>query len=113
MRSLVIARRGFLAQNTFAAQETFNGPEHADWWLCDPVSGAPLDCNTTCGFCQNATLPAGHGACFGWTQGFPGKLYDWRIPAVRSYWTNEVIAPYGERLHPICLFSSGAGELVS
>ena len=31
---------------------------------------------------------------FGWTQGFPGRLYDWRIPAVRSYWTDKVIAPY-------------------
>ena len=30
----------------------------------------------------------------GYSQGAPGRLYDWRIKAVRDYWTNEVIAPY-------------------
>lgn len=79
---------GFLAQNSFKAQETFNQPEHADWWLRDPISNAPLDCNQTTSD-PNGLAP-GHGTCFGWSQGFPGKLYDWRIPAVRSYWTNQV-----------------------
>ena len=85
---------GFLAQNSFKAQAEFSDPEHEAWWLRDPVSGAPLGCNSSCGFCVNHTFAPGQGACFGWTQGFPGKLYDWRIPAVRSYWTHQVIAPY-------------------
>jgi hypothetical protein len=83
---------GFLAQNSFKAQEAFNQPEHAAWWLCDPVSGAPLDCCTAT--TQKPPFGPGQGSCCGWSQGFPGKLYDWRIPAVRSYWTNSVIAPY-------------------
>ena len=81
---------GFLAQNSFKAQAAFNQPQHANWWLRDPVSGEPLDCNET------SDTSGGHGTCFGWTQGFPGKLYDWRIPAVRSYWIEQVIAPYVE-----------------
>ena len=37
---------------------------------------------------------ADRAACYGYSQGAPGKLYDWRNPAVRDYWTEKVIAPY-------------------
>ena len=86
---------GFLAQNTFAAQAAFSTPAHADMWLRDPVSGKPLDCNSSTGASDPlGPWPPGHGNCFGWTQGFPGRLYDWRVPAARAYWTEKVIAPY-------------------
>lgn len=76
---------GFMAQNWFQQQAAFDQANMSDWWLKDPVSGVPIDCNATA---------QDRAACYGYSQGAPGKLYDWRIPAVRDYWTEKVIAPY-------------------
>ena len=73
-----------MAQTWFAAQAAFNQPEHEAWWLRDPVTGTAIDCNGT----------SGGSNCWGYAQGAPGRLYDWRIPAVRDYFTQKVIAPY-------------------
>jgi hypothetical protein len=51
--------------------------------MATTVSGAAIDCN-------NTKL----NVCYGYSQGAPGKLYDWRISDVRDYFTNQVIAPY-------------------
>eukprot|EP01052_Picozoa_sp_SAG31_P010488 SAG31_NODE_575_length_13961_cov_41.577550_10_plen_421_part_00 len=76
-----------MAQTWFAAQATFDQPAHEGWWLKDPATGRPIDCNSS--------SPAAHGnVCMGYSQGAPGRLYDWRIPSVRDYFTREVIAPY-------------------
>ena len=75
---------GFMAQTWFAAQAAFNQPEHEAWWLRDPVTGTAIDCNGT----------NGGSNCWGYAQGAPGRLYDWRIPAVRDYFTQKVIAPF-------------------
>jgi hypothetical protein len=75
---------GFMAQTWFAAQAEFNLPEHEAWWLKDPATGTPINCNGT----------SGGSNCWGYAQGGPGRLYDWRIPAVRDYFTEKVIAPY-------------------
>lgn len=78
---------GFMAQTWFAAQAQFDHPEHEAWWLKDPVTGVPIDCNTS--------SPSAKGnVCMGYSQGAPGRLYDWRIPEVRDYFTQKVIAPY-------------------
>ena len=38
---------GFMAQNWFAAQAAFDTPAMSSWWLKDPLSGHPIDCNAT------------------------------------------------------------------
>jgi hypothetical protein len=78
---------GFMAQTWFAAQSEFDQPEHQAWWLKDPVTGVPIDCNSS-----SALGKA--NVCMGYSQGAPGRLYDWRIPAVRDYFTAKVISPY-------------------
>ena len=73
---------GFMAQTWFAAQAEFNKPENEHWWLKDPATGVAIDCNSS------------SSNCWGYAQGAPGRLYDWRVPAVRDYFTQKVIAPY-------------------
>ena len=62
---------GFMAETWFRAQWEFDQPEHAAWWLKDPATGKAIDCNDTV-----------TNVCYGYSQGAPGKLYDWRIAAV-------------------------------
>ena len=40
----------------------------------DPATGVPIDCNDTV-----------INVCYGYSQGAPGRLYDWRNPAVRKH----------------------------
>jgi hypothetical protein len=81
------AYQGFMAQTWFKAQAAFDDPSKSDWWLKDPVTGVAIDCNSSSEF-------GSKNICMGYSQGAPGRLYDWRIKAVRDYFTNEVIAPY-------------------
>jgi hypothetical protein len=52
---------GFMAQTWFQAQWQFDQPEHSSWWLTDPATGTPIDCNNT-----KANV------CYGYSQGAPG-----------------------------------------
>ena len=39
---------GFMAQNWFAAQAAFDtNKSMSSWWLKDPLTGVPIDCNAT------------------------------------------------------------------
>eukprot|EP00040_Diaphanoeca_grandis_P005930 m.35160 g.35160 ORF g.35160 m.35160 type:complete len:523 (-) comp17094_c0_seq1:233-1801(-) len=73
---------GFMTQTWFEAQAKFNKQNYSDWWLRDSL-GVVIDCNDTV-----------HNHCFGYSQGAPGKLYDWRQERVREYFVNEVISTF-------------------
>eukprot|EP00039_Didymoeca_costata_P000074 m.44022 g.44022 ORF g.44022 m.44022 type:complete len:513 (+) comp10039_c0_seq1:34-1572(+) len=77
---------GFMSQTWFKAQADFNHDNYSSYWLRD-TKGNIVDCNYTD---ANPT----NGQCYGYSQGAPGRLWDWRNPSVGQYFLDSVIAPY-------------------
>ena len=71
--------------STRAGGAKFAQPEYSDWWLRDSY-GAYIDDNYTAAHPTNCH-------CYGYTQGAPGPLWDFRQTRVQKFFMDEMVTP--------------------